>query len=183
LTIDWFSPPPGNFSVMQLALESPVVIVPLVAVLATGAVPLLVPAGGGLEEALLPEVPSDFAVAGLPVFNGSCTTAVELGICEIVVESSPELAELAARLGISTVFAVTVPVSGDAYSLLPVWVTTTVSAAIANTAKMPTKACHRLRPVLSPCIINVERLFSPCEGSAVVAAATRTRVDHDVVTA
>jgi hypothetical protein len=29
LTIDWFSPPPGNFSVMQLALESPAVIVPL----------------------------------------------------------------------------------------------------------------------------------------------------------
>ncbi|HEY5394136.1 MAG TPA: hypothetical protein VIL16_01955 [Trebonia sp.] len=131
---------------MQLALESPVVIVPLIAVLATGEVPLLVPAGGGLEEALLPE-PSDFPVAGLLAFNGSCTTAVELGICEIVVESSPELDELAARLGISTVFAVTVPVSGDAYSLLPVWVTTTVSVAIANTAKMPTKACHRLRPV------------------------------------
>lgn len=60
------------------------------------------------------EFPSDFPLAGPLAFNGSCTTAVELGICEIVVESSPELAELAARLGINRVFAVTVPVSDDA---------------------------------------------------------------------
>jgi len=141
---------------MQLAFESPAVTVLLIGVLATGAVPLPVPlpapAGGMPEVEGLPEdewpPSSDALVAGLPAFNGSCTTAVESGICEIASESViPELAELAARLGISRVFAVTVPVSGDAESLVPVCATATISVATANTAKMPAKACHRLRPV------------------------------------
>jgi hypothetical protein len=100
---------------MQSAFESPVVIVPLVAVLAIGAVPLP-PAGGLLAEEELPpeDAWSSDLPAGLLAFKGSCTTAVESGSCEVAVESSPELDELAASLGISRVFAVTVPVSGEA---------------------------------------------------------------------
>ena len=120
---------------MQLAFESPAVIVLL------DLLDLLVPAGG------TPEEDERQASPDLLAFNGSRTTAVESGICEIAFESSPELAEFAARLGINRVFAVTVPVSGDAESLLPLCVTATISVAIANTAQMPAKTCHRLRPL------------------------------------
>jgi hypothetical protein len=52
LTIDGVSTPPGNLSVMQLAFESPAVIVPLVAVLATGLVPPPVEVGLGVADGL-----------------------------------------------------------------------------------------------------------------------------------
>ena len=120
---------------MQLAFESPAVIVPL------DLLDRPAPAGGAPEEDERPASPD------LLAFNGSRTTAVESGICEIAFESSPELAEFAARLAIQQGLRGDASVSGYAESVLPLCVTATSSVAIANTAQMPAKACHRLRPL------------------------------------
>ena len=91
-TIDGVSTPPGNFSVMQSAFESPVVTVPLVAVLAVGAVPLprRRAVGGGRVAAGGDGWSSDLPGPGCALQRVR-TTAVESGSCEVAVESSPEL--------------------------------------------------------------------------------------------
>jgi hypothetical protein len=125
---------------MQSAFESPAVMVPLDALLATGLGPLLaavglLPADGLLDEVglvpddgllladpllvaegrLLAPLPDFLAVAPWSTFNGFFTIAVESGIFEISSESGiPELTALAAARGIVTVFTVIIPADGDA---------------------------------------------------------------------